>query len=100
MNSPIAKNSNRAYVRLHAYVTRQQEWDEFAKTYRIVLHSNGSEEVSQSVVRVLDKLGQPAALGPRIPHKITFSIRKVPTVSTWTECFNDGQSSWHNISGH
>ncbi|CAM4234757.1 hypothetical protein COAQ111491_11715 [Comamonas aquatilis] len=100
MNKPnlTTNNANRAYVRLHTYVTKLQAWEDFAKAYCVVLDSKDSEGASQCVVQVLDKVGQPAALGPKIPNQITFSSRKAPAMAIWTECFNDGKFSWRNVS--
>jgi len=92
------KSSNRAYVRLHGYVARQQDWDAFTKTYHVVLESDAGEDVNLCAVQVFDEQGQPASLGPDIPNKIMLSSRKPPAMTVWTEFFNDGKSSWRSIS--
>jgi hypothetical protein len=96
--NPAAKNANRAYVRLHTYVTKQFDWDLFTKDYRVVLHTDEDGGVTLYIVKVFDKDGQPAALGPKIPNQITFSYRQAPIMSVWTEFFNDGKFSWRNVS--
>ncbi|MEX8194432.1 hypothetical protein [Comamonas guangdongensis] len=96
--NPTAKSANRAYVRLHTYVAKQLDWEVFTKTYRVVLESDFSEEVSLCVVQVFDELGKLASLGPSIPNQIMLSRRKVPAMTVWTECFNDGKSSWRSVS--
>ena len=96
--NPAAKNANRAFVRLHTYVAKVQDWNLFTQSYRVVLNTNGSEDVTLFIVQVFDKNGQPAALGPNIPNQITFSYRKAPTMSVWTEFFNDGKFNWRNVS--
>ena len=98
MKKPSIKSTNRAYVRLHTYVTKRQDWEEFVQTYRVVLDSNGSEELSNCFVKVYTKMGELAALGPNIPNQITFSLRKEPPMSIWTEFFNDGKFNWRNVS--
>lgn len=72
--NPAAKNANRAFVRLHTYVTKQFDWDLFTKDYRVVLHTDEDGGVTLYIVKVFDKDGQPAALGPKIPNQITFSL--------------------------
>ena len=37
--NPAAKNANRAFVRLHTYVSKQFDWDSFTKNYRVVLNT-------------------------------------------------------------
>lgn len=98
--NPTAKNANRAFVRLHTYVTKQQAWEDFASRYRILLESFDSDDSNQHVVQVLDKVGMPAELDSTITHKIIFSTRKTPAMTVWTECFRDGKSSWRNVSCH
>lgn len=94
-----SKNPNRAYVRLYGYVIKQHQlWDDFTNAYCVVLDSCGSDEAEQYGVKVLDRIGRPAALGDKIPNQITFSYRKAPVMSVWTEFFNDGKLSWRNVS--
>lgn len=96
--NPAAKNANRAFVRLHTYVSKQFDWDSFTKSYRVVLNTDEDGGVTLFIVKVFDQNGQPAALGPKIPNQITFSHRQAPIMSVWTEFFNDGKFSWRNVS--
>ena len=95
--NPTVNHANRAFVRLHTYVTKNQGWGRFNESYQVVPSSNGSEDAILFIVQVFDTLGQPAALGAKIPNQITVSCRKDPAMSVWTEFFNDGKLSWRNV---
>ena len=77
--NPAAKHANRAYVRMHTYVTKHFDWDLFTKDYRVVLNTDEDGGVTLYIVKVFDKNGQLAALGPKIPNQITFSYRQAPS---------------------
>jgi hypothetical protein len=77
--NPAAKNANRAFVRLHTYVTKQFDWDLFTKDYRVVLHTDEDGGVTLYIVKVFDKDGQPAALGPKIPTRLRSLTVRLPS---------------------